>query len=63
VAMNQALLLSYTVGSLVGPSATAMLMQRYSDHLLFVMIAGVALIYLAMLLRKPDHHQTPVTTA
>lgn len=63
VAMNQALLLSYTIGSLVGPSATALLMQRYSDHLLFIMIAVVALVYLAMLLRKPDHHQTPVATA
>lgn len=63
VAMNQALLLSYTVGSLLGPSATALLMQRYSDRLLFVMIALVALVYLAMLLRKPDHHQTPVATA
>ncbi|MEA9390638.1 MFS transporter [Acerihabitans sp. TG2] len=63
VAMNQALLLSYTVGSLVGPSATAMLMQRYSDPVLFVMIACVALVYLAMLLRKGNHHHTPVTTA
>ncbi|WP_413731112.1 MFS transporter [Sodalis sp. RH20] len=63
VAMNQALLLSYTVGSLLGPSATALLMQRYSDRVLFVMIALVALVYLAMLLRKPDHHQTPVATA
>ncbi|NDL62911.1 MFS transporter [Acerihabitans arboris] len=63
VAMNQALLLSYTLGSLLGPSTTALLMQRYSDRLLFVMIAVVALVYLAMLLRKPDQHQTPVATA
>ncbi|MFT4464330.1 MAG: hypothetical protein ACMX3H_05805 [Sodalis sp. (in: enterobacteria)] len=63
VAMNQALLLSYTLGSLFGPSMTAMLMQRYSDHLLFVMIAAVALVYLVMLLRKPDRHHTPVATA
>ncbi len=63
VAMNQALLLSYTVGSLLGPSMTAMLMERYSDPVLFVMIAAVAVVYLAMLLRKPDHHQTPVATA
>ncbi|SUH38363.1 transport protein [Salmonella enterica subsp. enterica] len=34
VAMNQALLLSYTVGSLLGPSFAAMLMQNYSDNLL-----------------------------
>lgn len=63
VAMNQALLLSYTLGSLFGPTMTAMLMQRYSDHLLFVMIAAVALVYLVMLLRKPDRHHTPVATA
>lgn len=63
VAMNQALLLSYTVGSLMGPSMTSLLMQRYSDPVMFVMIAGVALVYLLMLLRKPDHHHTPVATA
>lgn len=63
VAMNQALLLSYTVGSLVGPTMTSMLMQNYSDRLLFVMIAGVALVYLVMLLRKADHHATPVAHA
>lgn len=63
VAMNQALLLSYTVGSLVGPTMTSMLMQSYSDRLLFVMIAGVAMVYLAMLLRKADHHANPVAHA
>ncbi|WP_455813348.1 MFS transporter [Pseudomonas graminis] len=63
VAMNQALLLSYTVGSLVGPSMTSMLMQSYSDRLLFVMIAGVAMVYLVMLLRKADHHANPVAHA
>lgn len=63
VAMNQALLLSYTVGSLAGPTMTSMLMQHYSDRLLFVMIAGVALVYLLMLLRKADHHATPVAHA
>ncbi|TKI07484.1 MFS transporter [Martelella alba] len=63
VAMNQALLLSYTIGSLLGPSMTAMLMQRYSDQWLFVVIAAMAVIYLMALLRKPDHHHTPVTTA
>ncbi|ADU68642.1 MFS transporter [Pantoea sp. At-9b] len=63
VAMNQALLFSYTLGSLVGPGTTAMLMQSYSDRLLFVMIAGVALVYLVMLLRKADQHATPVAHA
>lgn len=63
VAMNQALLLSYTIGSLLGPSLTAMLMQSYSDNLLFVMIAGVSFIYLLMLLRKAGHHPTPVAHA
>ncbi|WP_214455285.1 MFS transporter, partial [Aeromonas dhakensis] len=41
VAMNQALLLSYTIGSLLGPAYTALLMQHLSDNLLFIMIAGV----------------------
>lgn len=63
VSMNQALLLSYTIGSLVGPSLTAMLMQSYSDNLLFVMIAGVSFVYLMMLLRKAGHHPTPVAHA
>ncbi|MCQ8227188.1 MULTISPECIES: MFS transporter [Pantoea] len=63
VAMNQALLFSYTVGSLVGPGMTSMLMQNYSDRLLFVMIAAVALVYLVMLLRKADHQATPVAHA
>ncbi|MNE95572.1 putative MFS-type transporter YcaD [compost metagenome] len=61
--MNQTLLMSYTVGSLLGPSMTSMLMQSYSDRLLFVMIAVVALVYLVMLLKKPDHHHTPLAAA
>lgn len=63
VAMNQALLLSYTVGSLLGPTFTSMLMQSYSDSLLFVMIAGVAFVYLLMLLRKAGPHTTPIAHA
>lgn len=63
VAMNQALLLSYTIGSLLGPTLTAMLMQNYSDNLLFVMIACVSFIYLLMLLSKAGHHPTPVAHA
>ncbi|KAA9001094.1 MFS transporter [Affinibrenneria salicis] len=56
VAMNQTLLLSYTVGSLCGPLVAAMLMQRYSDNLLFIMIAAMAFAYLLALLKKADHH-------
>ncbi|HCM9554315.1 TPA: MFS transporter [Enterobacter kobei] len=63
VAMNQALLLSYTIGSLLGPTFTAMLMQNYSDNLLFIMIASVSFIYLLMLLRKSGEHPTPVAHA
>lgn len=63
VAMNQALLLSYTIGSLLGPTLTAMLMQNYSDNLLFIMIASVSFIYLLMLLRKTGNHSTPVAHA
>ncbi|TSJ58094.1 MFS transporter [Atlantibacter subterranea] len=63
VAMNQALLLSYTIGSLLGPTLTAMLMQKYSDNLLFIMIASVSFVYLLMLLRKAGQHPTPVVHA
>ena len=63
VAMNQALLLSYTIGSLLGPTFTAMLMQNYSDNLLFIMIASVSFIYLLMLLRKVGEQPTPVAHA
>ncbi|HCI8580836.1 TPA: MFS transporter [Enterobacter cloacae] len=63
VAMNQALLLSYTIGSLLGPTFTAMLMQNYSDNLLFIMIASVSFIYLLMLLCKAGEHPTPVAHA
>ncbi|HED1448254.1 TPA: MFS transporter [Enterobacter hormaechei subsp. steigerwaltii] len=63
VAMNQVLLLSYTIGSLLGPTFTAMLMQNYSDNLLFIMIASVSFIYLLMLLRKVGEHPTPVAHA
>ncbi len=63
VAMNQALLLSYTIGSLLGPTFTAMLMQNYSDNLLFIMIASVSFIYLIMLLRNVGEHPTPVAHA
>jgi len=63
VSMNQALLLSYTIGSLLGPTLTAMLMQKYSDNLLFIMIASVSFVYLLMLLRKAGQHPTPVVHA
>lgn len=63
VAMNQALLLSYTLGSLCGPSLAAVLMQTYSDRLLFVLIAVVALCYLIMLLKNTGQHPTSVAHA
>ncbi|MFQ2100931.1 MFS transporter [Aeromonas sanarellii] len=63
VAMNQALLLSYTIGSLLGPTLTALLMQHCSDQLLFMVIAGVSLVYLLMLLRKMGEHPTPMAHA
>ncbi|MNF45017.1 putative MFS-type transporter YcaD [compost metagenome] len=61
--MNQALLLSYTIGSLLGPAYTALLMQHYSDNLLFIMIASVSFIYLLMLRRPMGEHPTPVAHA
>lgn len=63
VSMNQALLLSYALGSLAGPGLTSLLMQNYSDRVLFVTIAAVAFIYLVMLLRKADQHVTPIAHA
>ena len=63
VAMNQALLLSYTTGSLLGPLLTAALMQNYSDSLLFIVIAAVSLVYLMLLLRETGQHPTPVAHA
>ncbi|QPG07954.1 hypothetical protein IUJ34_03775 [Klebsiella pneumoniae subsp. pneumoniae] len=46
-----------------GPTLTAMLMQNFSDNLLFIMIASVSFIYLLTLLRKAGHHPTPVAHA
>ncbi|MBJ7220516.1 MULTISPECIES: MFS transporter [unclassified Brenneria] len=63
IAMNQALLLSCTLGSLCGPALAAVLMQTYSDRLLFVLIAAVSLFYLVMLLKKADHHPKPFAAA
>ena len=40
-----------------------MLMQNFSDNLLFIMIASVSFIYLLILLRKAGHHPTPVAHA
>ena len=44
--------MSYTIGSLPRPTLTAMLMQNFSDNLLFIMIASVSFIYLLTSLRK-----------
>ena len=63
IAMNQALLLSYTVGSLIGPGMISLLMEHYSDNVLFTMIAAVSFVYLLMLLRKANHQTTPVAHA
>lgn len=60
VAMNQALLLSYTIGSLLGPAYTALLMEYCSDNLLFIMIGTVSFIYLLMLFRPVSEHSRPV---
>ncbi len=53
-----ALLLSYTVGSLL--AVFAAIMQNYSDNLLFIMIASVSFIYLLMLLRNAAQTPNPV---
>lgn len=50
VTMNQLLLLSYSVGTLAGPSLTSFLMQRYSDNWMPLVIALVALLYMPVLM-------------
>ncbi len=60
IPMNQALLLSYTAGSLAGPAMTSFLMETWSDNILFLMIAAVSFVYLMMLLRKADKQTTPI---
>lgn len=60
VAMNQSLLLSYTVGSLAGPALTAALMEYYSDQLLFIAIAVAAAVFMAMLFSKAGRHHNPL---
>lgn len=58
VAMNQLLLLSYSIGTLIGPSLTSFLMQRYSDDWMPLTIALAALAYLLVLVsagrRSPE---------
>ncbi|GKX56104.1 putative MFS-type transporter [Leminorella grimontii] len=61
ITMNQTLLLSYTVGSLLGPALTAMLMQQYSDKLLFIVIAVSAAVFMTMLFRKAGRYHRPLT--
>lgn len=50
VTMNQLLLLSYSVGTLAGPSLTSFLMQRYSDNWMPMVIALVALSFMPVLM-------------
>lgn len=61
VAMNQALLLSYTIGSLFGPALVAIMMQHYSDNALFIMIAAMAFVYLLMLTKTNRRRILPAT--
>ena len=63
VTMAQALLLSYTTGSLTGPTLTALMMENWSDNMLFVTIAVVACIYLVLLMRKAKQQPTPLAHA
>ena len=50
VTMNQLLLLSYSIGTLAGPSLTSFLMQRYSDNWMPMVIALVALSFMPVLM-------------
>lgn len=55
VTMNQLLLLSYSLGTLAGPSLTSFLMQRYSDNWMPMVIALVALSFMPMLMLGGGH--------
>lgn len=55
VAMNQLLLLSYSAGTLAGPSLTSFLMQRYSDDWMPAVIALVALSFMPVLMLGAGH--------
>ena len=55
VAMNQLLLLSYSLGTLAGPSLTSFLMQRYSDNWMPMVIALVALSFMPVLMLGGGH--------
>ena len=55
VTMNQLLLLSYSIGTLAGPSLTSFLMQRYSDNWMPMVIALVALSFMPVLMLGGGH--------
>ena len=55
VTMNQLLLLSYSLGTLAGPSLTSFLMQRYSDNWMPMVIALVALSFMPVLMLGGGH--------
>ena len=55
VTMNQLLLLSYSIGTLAGPSLTSFLMQRYSDNWMAMVIALVALSFMPVLMLGGGH--------
>lgn len=63
ITMSQALLLSYTVGTLVGPAVISIVMDIWSDNLLFGMLFVVSFIYLMILLRKAKQQSTPLAHA
>lgn len=50
VPMNQTLLLSFTVGSLVGPMGTSSMMEQFSDAMMPVCMAVMAGLYLMILI-------------
>ncbi|MGL5006470.1 MAG: MFS transporter [Plesiomonas sp.] len=55
VAMNQTLLLSYTLGSLSGPMICALMIEAMGYNGLFALIALVNILFLFVLLRQPRH--------
>ncbi|MGL6116686.1 MFS transporter, partial [Plesiomonas sp.] len=53
VAMNQTLLLSYTLGSLSGPLICALMIEMMGYNGLFALIALVNVLFMLVLLRQP----------
>ena len=63
VPMNQTLLLSFTIGTLVGPLCTSFLMDHIADFMMPLCLAGVALFYWSLLVFHEMRHNHVVVAS